>query len=325
MTAPSAAAIRLPRNKFLTPTVEALTGYQSAVEEAASAASYIRNMAPIPPVAAGLTYGPVSDEWQQAEDQRDETLAKYERWRKRALVRQRTALAESSSILRSNVDRVLHQLGQHLQELLTQATPDAEALSAAGVSNANTAIERGLVAQWQQLQQDIWPDYQMLRDSQEAWHLNVAPQRYWASSRPAIDGESPATLLHIRDLPQRWPDWRNRGRTRPQINLTGPPPRPEPWPQPDGAEFLLWAIKNSVPLWIPTTKEYDEAFSQPRQVVENADLAARRAEFEALNEQEPEPYASLLIGRPPTQTTAVDLDRRRAELAELTQEGEPAR
>ena len=69
-----------------------------------------------------------------------------------------------------------------------------------------------------------------------------------------------------------WPDWRERGRTRAQFTITGSPPRPEPWPRPDGAEFLIWSFKSSAEHWIPDTKQYDEQFGpRRRHVADDAD------------------------------------------------------
>lgn len=163
-------------------------------------------------------------------------------------------------------------------------------LIAAGVDTADKAIEHGVVPEWSRLAQDAWPDYQTLRDSQESLALHIAPTRMWVSATPSIDGEDPANLLWFRNLPELWPDWRERGRTRSQINLTGPTPRPEPWPRPDGVEFLLWSFKAQAEHWIPTTKEFDETFGPNRQhfTIDDDD--------ESQPDDDSSPYDSMLIG-----------------------------
>lgn len=262
MTAPLPGAFRLPRNRFLSPIVDGLDGYPEALDDAEAISAYLRDLPPIqrvPPAA-----GAVTEDWQRAEDERDAALEKRERWRNRALGRQRAAIAGVNSILTANVDHVLNQLHLRLVEVLLKAAPDAEALIAAGVDTAEQAIEHGLVSEWSRLQQEVWPDYQMLRGAQEALHLHVAPKRIWMSARPSIDDEDPATLLWLKNLPQLWPDWRERGRSLPQFTMQGSPPRPEPWPRPDGAEFLVWSFKAGAEHWIPDAKRYDEEFGPNR-------------------------------------------------------------
>jgi hypothetical protein len=335
-TAPAPGAIRLPRSKFLAPIIESLDGYTDALDDAETIDDYLRNLRPIPPVPAGVALGPL-EEWQLAEDERDAAVEKLERHRNRALVRRCGAIAESSSILRANCDHILRLLNLHLLEVIAKCAPDAEVLIAAGVETADDAIKRDLVAEWQRLQQETWPDYRRLRDDQEAVMLHLAPDRIWRSARPSIDGEPPATTLWFRNLPQLWPDWRERGRTRPQVTLMGPPPRPEPWPKPDGAEFLLWSFRVGAEHWIPDTKQYDEEFGPRRQqVADNAELAARRAQFDELaaqSESDDEPYRSMMIGQPNSfrgmpppilgedPVAAAHADEPPAELAQLTNQG----
>jgi hypothetical protein len=205
------------------------------------------------------------------------------------LGRQRAAIAAGNSILAVNVDHVLRRLHLHLLEVLMTAAPDAEALNAADVDNADQAIEHGLVAEWSQLR-EAWLDYRLLRDSQEAIHLHIAPDRIWVSARPSIDGEDPASLLWIKNLPSLWPDWRERGRSRPQFTMTGPQPRPEPWPKPDGAEFLVWSFKAGAEHWIPDTKQYDEEFGPQRRQTANDDDAPQQSDDDSST------FDSLLYG-----------------------------
>ena len=146
-----------------------------------------------------------------------------------------------------------------------------KALVAAGVDNAEQAIENKLVAEWARLQQSTWPDYAMLRSSQEFMHLHIAPTNIWRSARPSLDGEDPASLLWLKNLPELWPDWRERGRTQPTFKIQGDPPRPEPWSRPDGPEFLLWAFKAAAQHWIPSTREFREEFSNRRHELTNID------------------------------------------------------
>lgn len=269
MTAPFPAAIRLPANKFLTPILENLPGYRAALDDAEAAGNYLRSIAPIPDVPLA----PISDDWQRAQDDHATARAQWERWRNRAMSRQNAAIASARSVLYAHVDTLFQELHAHLREVLARAEPDAEVLIAAGVDTADKAIEHSLVPEWSRLQQDRWPDYQMLRDSQESLAMHFAPTRMWQTSTPSIDGEPPASLLWFRNLPELWPDWRERGRTRPQFTVTGSPPRPEPWPRPDGAEFLLWAFKAQAQHWIPTPKEFDEALRARRQQVTDEDGA----------------------------------------------------
>jgi hypothetical protein len=291
MTAPSPAVIRLPRNKFLGPIVDALPGYREALEGAQSADEFLQNMPAVPKVPAELAAGPVSAEWHTAEDERDAAIATHEKHRQRTLNRKNAAIGQTNSVLRGNVDLILRQLHLNLQELLAKAALDAQALIAAGVETASHAIQSDHVAEWQRLHQDICPDYELLRDCQDAVHMHVAPARYWRSARPAVDGEDCASLLHIKNLPALWPDWRQRGRTSARINVDGSTTRPEPWPKPSGPEFLLWAFTSHAELWIPTTREFDAEFGPAKDqpaVPDDAQLAARRAEFDALDQ--------LLIG-----------------------------
>jgi hypothetical protein len=285
MTPPLPSAIRLPRNKFITPIVEALPGYRAALDDADAAGKYLRELAPIPDVPLA----PIGDDWQLAEDEHDTARARYDRWRNRAISRQNNAIASANSMLHVHVDAVLRELNLYLREVLARVEPDAEVLIAAGVDTADKAIETGLVPEWSRLQQEAWPDYRTLRDSQEAIALHIAPQRMWITARPSIDGEDPANLLWIKNLPELWPDWRERGRTRPQFTITGPTPRPEPWPRPDGAEFLLWAFKAQAEQWIPTMKEFDEAFVARRQQVAGT-------EDESEQSDDSSPFDSLLFG-----------------------------
>jgi hypothetical protein len=267
MIAPLPGATRLPRNKFLTPIVEALDGYREALDEAEA----------------------INDKWQLAEDKRDEDAERVTRWRNRALSRQRARIAEHNSILTANVDHILRLLNLHLLEVILKAAPDAEALIAARVDNADQAIEHGLVPEWSRLQQEAWPDYDVLRGSQEFLHIHVAPQRIWMSAQPSLDGEDPASLLWFKNLPQLWPDWRERGRTSPQINLTGPAPRPEPWPRPDGAEFLVWSFKSKAEHWIPGLKQFDQEFGPKGHQVADNDNDPQQHDDESA-------YDSLLFG-----------------------------
>ena len=268
--APLPGLTRLPRNRFMTPIVEGLDGYREALDEAEAINAHLRDLPPpIPRVPAP---GPVTVEWQRKEDELDADAERLTRWRNRALSRQRARIAEHNSLLTTNVDHILRQLNLHLLDVVSKAAADAEVLIAAGVDNADQAIGGGLVAEWSRLQREAWPDYDILRSSQEFLHIHVAPQRIWMSARPSLDGEDPANLLWFRNLPELWGDWRERGRTRPQINLTGPSPRPEPWPRPDGAEFLLWSFKAGAQHWIPTVREFDEEFGPGRrQVADDAD------------------------------------------------------
>ena len=292
MPAPSPAVIRLPRNKFLAPIVDALPGYREALEAAQSADDFLRNMPAVAKVPAELAAGPVSAQWHAAEDERDAAIATHEKHRQRTLSRKNAAISQSGSVLRGAVDVLLRQLHVNLRDLLAKAAPDAEALIAAGVGTASKAIQFDRVAEWRRLERDICADYDLLRDSQDAIHQHVAPARYWRSARPAVDGEDCANLLHIKNLPALWADWRQRGRTNARVNLDGSTTRPEPWPKPSGPEFLLWAFTSHAELWIPTTREFDAEFGQrndtPTAVADDAQLAARRAEFDALNQ--------LLIG-----------------------------
>lgn len=154
--------------------------------------------------------------------------------------------------------------------MLLKAAPDAKALIAAGVDTAELAIEHGFVAEWSRLREASL-EYGLLRGNQETIHLHIAPGRIWKSARPSFDGEDPASLLWFRNLPDLWPDWRDRGRARPHMNLTGVAPRPEPWPRPDGPEFLLWSFKVRADHWIPDTKQFDEQFGPRRQRVTDDD------------------------------------------------------
>lgn len=269
MTLPLPGATHLPPNKFTTPIVDSLDGYTEALAEAQAIADYLRTLPLIPTVPT--TPGPVSDDWQRAEDERDAALERHERWRNRASGRQQAAIRAANSLLHSNLDHILNQLHLRLIETLLKATPNLKALVAAGVDTADQAIETGLVAEWARLAQDTWPDYAMLRQSQEFLHLHIASTNIWRSARPSFDGEDPASLLWIKNLPELWPDWRERGRTRPALTLTGGPPRPEPWPRPDGPEFLLWAFKAGAVHWIPDTREFREQFSNRQHEITNTD------------------------------------------------------
>jgi hypothetical protein len=262
MTAPLPGATRLPRNEFLTPILESLDGYRESIGDAEATAAYLQDLPPIPTVPPAP--GPVTDKWQRAEDERDAALDKRERWRNRAWGRQRAAIAEHNSILTANLDDVLRRLHLRLVEVLLTATPAANSLIAAGIDTPGEAIDRGRVAEWQQLQA-AWPHYDLLRSSQEALMLHVAPNRIWMSAKPSLDGEPPSNLLWIKNLPALWPDWRERGRTRQQFTIQGSSPRPEPWSRPEGAEFLLWGFKAKAVHWIPTTAEFDETFGPNRQ------------------------------------------------------------
>jgi hypothetical protein len=286
MTAPLPGAIRLPRSRFLTPIVDSLDGYREALDEAEAINTYLQSVPPIP--SAPPTSGPVNDEWQLAEDERGAEAERATRWRNRALSRQRGAIAAVNSIVTANVDHILRLLHLHLLEVVSKAAPDAEALIAAGVDNADQAIERNLVAEWSRLARDAWPDYDTLRGSQEFLHIHVAPQRIWMSARPSLDGEDPASLLWFKNLPELWPDWRERGRTRQQFTIQGSSPRPEPWARPSGPEFLLWTFKAQAAHWIPDTKQFDEAFGPQRRHADDDD-APQQHDDESV-------YDSLLFG-----------------------------
>jgi len=80
--------------------------------------------------------------------------------------------------------------------------------------------------------------------------------------------------------------------------------------------------------WIPTVGEFDATFGPRRQqVADDAELTARRAQFDELAAQagsDDEPYRSLLIAPTLTdkqlrgrQPTPADLSRRRAQLNEI--------
>jgi len=307
--APLPGATRLPRNKVLTPILEALDGYREALDDAELAAAHLRELLPIPrePSAAP----PCTAEWHRDEDENDTVAEKLDRWRNRALGYQRHAIAVHNSILTANLDHILNQLHLRLVEVLLTAAPDAEALIAAGVDTAEQAIEADHVPEWSRLQQETWPDYAMLRGSQESIHLHVAPDRIWMSARPSIDGEDPASLLWFKNLPQLWPDWRERGRTRPQFTITGSPPRPEPWPRPDGAEFLIWSFKAGAEHWIPDTKQFDEEFGPRRQqLLDNLDAPQQP-------DDESSPFDSLLYG-------PLEAERQRqTQAADTSFEGHP--
>jgi hypothetical protein len=287
MTAPFPGAIRLPLNKFLTPIVESLDGYKEAINDAEQIAAHLRGLPPIPRVPPAP--GPVTFEWQITEDERDADAERVTKWRNRALSRQRARIAEHRSILTANVDHILRLLNLHLLDVVLKAAPDAEVLIAAGVDNADQAIEQGLVPEWSRLQRESWTDYDTLRGSQEFLHIHVAPQRIWMSARPSLDGEDPASTLWFKNMPQLWPDWRERGRTRQQFTIQGSSPRPEPWPRPDGAEFLIWSFKAKAEHWIPDTKQFDEAFGPQRRPVADDDDDPQQRDDESV-------YDSLLFG-----------------------------
>jgi hypothetical protein len=269
MALPLPGATHLPPNKFATPIVESLDGYADSVAEAQAIGEYLKTLPVI--FTAPITPGPLDDKWQAAEDKRDADIERRERWRNRALGRQQAAIRAANALLHNNLDHLLNRLHLHLVDVLLTATPDMTALVTAGVDNADQAIEHELVAEWARLQQSTWHDYELLRSSQEFLMLNIASDTIWRTATPSFDGEPPASLLWLKNLPELWTDWRERGRTRPTFTIQGDPPRPEPWPRPNGPEFLLWAFKAGAQHWIPATREFREEFSNRQHEITNTD------------------------------------------------------
>ncbi|MFJ9371386.1 hypothetical protein ACIRRA_44275 [Nocardia sp. NPDC101769] len=164
------------------------------------------------------------------------------------------------SIASNGRDEILSNLDSQMQAVVSGIKSAVEALGDA--SNMTEAVEAGTADAWRNLTQ-LRGEYNLLRGSQSKVLVEVLGSiRVTKSTRTS---DERASELHIRNLDDVWPEWATpvdpaTYTTTPGVDADHFMNRgfdSQPWPA-DTDEFLVWAARNGVAMWIPTTAQVRE-------------------------------------------------------------------
>ncbi|WP_153805712.1 hypothetical protein [Nocardia sp. SYP-A9097] len=165
---------------------------------------------------------------------------------------------ESAAIY--GMDEILSQLNSQLQPILASIEMAVAELGEAW--NMAEAVDAGTAEAWRKLIQ-LRSEYNTLRASQQKVMAEVRDSLVIAKSSRTRDDRASET--HIRNLDDIWPEWASPLDTTGQSIVPGINPAlvldrgedSQPWPENDD-EFMVWAVRNDVELWIPTIAQLRE-------------------------------------------------------------------
>lgn len=272
--------------------VNALPGYQRAIEVAASADNWLNTQSPVPAVPAELepmNTGQVSEEYIRAVQANSAALADFESKRHIVMRQKQMAANQANQIVMTGADLVLRALQEALVQLVNEATQLVGQLN--GAATAEQAIAADAGPAWRQLT-ELADSYQDLRAGQAWVMMRTAPQQ-WRSCTPDLPGSDHANLAFLKGIDDLWPSWRRGG---PAMNTVfvgpgnAPNVRHEPWPADEfSAVMLVWLVNNpDAGVWLPTRRQLRELWeerNQPEPAPEHRDEV-----------DDPDRYNSLLIG-----------------------------
>ncbi len=199
--------------------------------------------------------------------------------RKLRLIRelQSRAAARLESVAMESRDAILSQLNSQLQVVLTHIEATIAELGEA--SNMAEAVEAGTAGAWRTLTQ-LRGEYNLLRSSQNTVMAEVRGSM--AISQCFRSRDERASETFIRNLDDIWPEWSLPLDSVGQSIVPGVDPAlvmdrgkdSQPWPE-NQDEFMVWAVRNNVELWIPTIAQLRE-LSETRSDLSFDKEAARR-------------------------------------------------
>lgn len=212
---------------------------------------------PVDPELDPLSRGELTDAWVTAVIERQAQATLNDQERKVLVSLVKSATDQANAIYRLHVDAILTAYNNELQALLADVGKLSHKLGDVDTVNKAVAADKG--REWKQLNA-LADDYAALRLAQ---HDLLSPEVKHAAR--ARVGEPTASDLHLANLDQLWPDWRNPGQARSRLTQLGAGPREhsreEPWPA-DPVELLLWLVRSEARPWIPTAEQLQQVHEQ---------------------------------------------------------------
>ncbi|CQD07425.1 hypothetical protein BN000_01483 [Mycobacterium europaeum] len=298
--------------------VNALPGYQRALEVAASADEWLRTQPPVPPVPADLepgNTGNISDEWIAAVKAHTSATASYELSRNIVITEKQLAANRANHIVDTSLDLCLGALASDLTQLMQGAEHWVAELN--GATTAEEAIAADAGPAWRSLT-NFAAEYRDIRAAQ-SWLIGRAPQQIWRSCTPDLPGEDHANEAFIMNLADIWPNWRQGGTNMSTVFVgpgSAPNMRHEPWPADEySAAMLVYLITSDAEPWLPTIRELRQMWEERRHPTEKQpydeqkDTESSAFDSGLIGPLEAERKRQAAGGKPPPPRRAPDYSR----------------